>query len=81
MCCRLRVTVDLTALGGPAEVELASGGGDDYILRVHLELDVPSRTHEVRIRFEQEVGGAVYAHDFLHHVILSPPICASSTTC
>ena len=41
MCCRLRVTVDLTALGGPAEVELASGGGDDYILRVHLELDLP----------------------------------------
>ncbi len=81
MCGRLRVTVDLTALGGPAEVELSSGGGDDYILRVHLELDLPSRTHEVRIRFEQEVGGAVYAHDFLHHVILSPPICASSTTC
>lgn len=68
-----RVTADLTALGGPAEVELASGGGDDYILRVHLELDVPSRTHEVWIRFEQEVGGVVYAHDFLHHVIVSPP--------
>lgn len=68
-----RVTADLSAMGGPAEVPLSPAGGDAYSLRAVVDLDVPPGTYPVLVRFEQEVGGVVFRHEFRHDVVLSPP--------
>jgi hypothetical protein len=68
-----RVSADLRGLGGPANIDLVAVGGGDYTLQAVVELDVPSRDRQIFVRFEQEVGGIVYAHDFAHDVIVSPP--------
>ena len=67
-----RVTADLSALGGPVEVEMTPEGGDDYALRVVVDPD-QAGDRQVRIRFEQEVDGLIYAHEFLHRVVVAPP--------
>jgi glucose/arabinose dehydrogenase len=68
-----RVTADLSALGGPADALLVATGGDDYMLQAFVDLDVPSGDRLVRIRFEQEVDGFVYVHEFFHRVAMAPP--------
>ena len=68
-----RVTADLSAMGGPGEVPLSPAGGDAYSLRAVVALDVPPGTYPVIVRFEQEVGGVVFRHEFRHDVVLSPP--------
>ena len=68
-----RVTADLSALGGPAEVPLTPSGEDEYSLRAILALDVPAGTYPLRVRFEQEIGGVVFGHEFRHDIVLSPP--------
>ena len=68
-----RVTADLSALGGPGEVPLSRAGEDVYALRALVALDVPAGTYAVLVRFEQEVGGVVFRHEFRHDVVLSPP--------
>ena len=44
-----------------------------YDLRALVALDVPAGTYAVLVRFEQEVGGVVFRHEFRHDVVLSPP--------
>ena len=68
-----RVTADLSTLGGPADALLVATGGDDYMLLAFVDLDVPSDDRLVRIRFEQEVDGFVYVHEFFHRIAMAPP--------
>ena len=70
---RPRVTADLSALGGPANMELPTTAVGDYILTAYVDVDVVSGKHIVRIGFEQELAGVLYRHEFLHEVIVSPP--------
>jgi glucose/arabinose dehydrogenase len=70
---RPRVTVDLSALGGPERVALEALGVDDYRLGVRFDVEAPVGQHEIHIHIEQQAGDAVYAHDFVHTVVISPP--------
>ncbi|NKB71214.1 MAG: T9SS type A sorting domain-containing protein [Candidatus Latescibacteria bacterium] len=67
-----RVTADLSALGGPVEVELVPEGADDYALRAVVDAD-EAGDRQLLIRFQQEVDGVIYAHEFLHPVVVAPP--------
>lgn len=68
-----RVTADLRSLGGPGEVVLAALGDGNYRFGARFEVNVPIGAHEIRIHIEQLSGGVMYAHDFLHAIIVAPP--------
>lgn len=67
------VTADLSSLGGPHEVVLEVLGDEDYRLGSRFEVDTPIGQHEIIIHIEQQAGGTLYSHDFLHSVVVSPP--------
>ena len=68
------VTIDLSALGGPAALALTPVGNDTYALDTHLNLqDVPFGTHTVQLLVEQATSTGPIFQRHLHKIIVSEP--------